>query len=103
LQFGGKFDVGGRWTGAHELHRLGKSADIRTDLYYYQNGSLQHRVGVPVRLPRTEPFNTPSGGLNPNSRLIGQREFERMCSNNRGRARIHLPNSREEHYHIDFE
>jgi hypothetical protein len=85
------------------LHRLGKSADIRTDLYYYdRNGQLQHRIGVPVRSPRTEPFNTPIGGLNPNSRLIRHRRFEQICRDNYGTAAIHSPNTTNEHYHIEF-
>jgi hypothetical protein len=85
------------------LHRLGKSADIRTDLYYYdRNGQLQHRIGVPVRSPRTEPFNTPSGGLNPNSRLIRHLRFEEICEEHQGRARTHGDSTTNEHYHIEF-
>ena len=106
LPNGGKFDHSSLspWRGPHADHREGRDIDIRTDLYFYNiQGQLQHRIGVPVRYPRDEPFNTPGGGLNPNSTLVYDLDFERICRTNNGRARIHNDNTTNEHYHIDFD
>ncbi|MEX2189439.1 MAG: hypothetical protein WEB33_01945, partial [Bacteroidota bacterium] len=103
LPFGGGFDINGLWAGAHETHRTGTDSDIRSDLFYFLNNALDHRIGIPVRLPRNEPFNTPSGALNPRSRLVRNTAFERMCRANGGEAEIHLANTRLEHYHINFD
>ena len=105
LPFGGKFDVNGSWRGAHQTHREGKDVDIRTELYYYNSqGQIVHRDGgIPIRTPRTEPFNLPNnGGQNANSSLIGNKKFEKICRRHNGTPHIHLPNSKYEHYHLDF-
>lgn len=103
LPLGGQFDINGQWGGAHETHRTGRDSDIRTDLFYYLNNSLLHRVGIPARSPRGEPFNTSDGQLNPQSRLLGNTTFEQLCRANGGEPDIHLENTRQEHYHIDFD
>jgi murein endopeptidase len=45
LPYGGLFDVNGDWKTPHKTHRIGKSADIRTEL-------PGRRTGAPVRTPR---------------------------------------------------
>ncbi len=103
LPLGGKFDVNAKWTGAHETHRTGHDVDIRTDLFYYDTlGQLIHRIGVPVRAPRSEPFNTSSGSINTQSILEINRHFARFCSENGGIPDIHYDNTIDEHCHIDF-
>ncbi len=105
LPHGGKFDVEGSWTGAHETHRTGRDVDIRTDLFFFRNGPLQHRIGIPIRRPRNLPFNMIDNEeqLNAQSRLVGNLIFERFCREQNAAAAIHLPNSRFEHYHLDFD
>ena len=105
LRFGGEFDVYGNWASPHQSHRKGDDVDIRTDLFFYDTTThqLKHRIGVPVRSPRTEPFNTVDGSINPQSRLTGNTEFGRFCRENGGTADIHFSNTTNEHYHIDFD
>jgi hypothetical protein len=103
LPFGGKFDVKGKWEGAHDLHRLGKSADIRTELRYYdERGQVHQRTGIPVRSPRSEPFNLPNLEINTRSLLTAHPKFEQICADNKGIAQLHNRNTTNEHYHIEF-
>jgi hypothetical protein len=108
LPYGGKFDVNGKWKGDHSEHRTGEDIDIRTDLVYYYHNVLNHRIGIPIRFPRIEPLNVPNNypneklELNNNSILTYNRKFEEYCEQNSGKARIHNPNTINEHYHIDY-
>ena len=105
LPLGGKFDVNGKWHGAHQTHREGKDIDIRTELSYYNGiGQIIYRDGgVPIRIPRTETFNLNNGQLNTKSILIGNKKFEKICRRYSSSPHIHRKNSAFEHYHIDFD
>ena len=108
LPFGGKFDVNGTWLAPHATHREGRDVDVRSELHFYprNSGTIVHRRGVPMRVPRNEPANLPNNSNfipNPNSRLQEFRPFVTICDDNHGEAHIHDGNSTNEHYHIDFD
>ena len=82
LPLGGGFDVGGHWdqdllpdSSGHQLHRLGRSVDVRTNPY--------HRDGVPINekdeLQDLVRVHDPSATI-----------------------QIHSPNKRNQHFHIEF-
>lgn len=104
LIFGGLFDAKNVWITPHDTHRIGKDADIRTELYYYdKNAQLIHKEGVPIRIPRKESFNYSDGKtINPNSILVYNPKFEEICKKNNGFAKVHSPYTTNEHYHIKF-
>ena len=103
LHYGGKFDVEGKWANAHERHRLGNSVDLRTELKYFDKHNVFHeRQGIPVRSPRSESLNYPTGEINKKSKLIKNPKFEQICADHHGTAQIHNQNTSNEHYHVEF-
>jgi hypothetical protein len=88
LPYGGLFDVNGNWHRPHGTHRTGRDTDIRTEL----PGS---RTGVPVRTPR-------NAANWQNTVLIRNGDFEQICDARGFFADIHLGNTEQEHYHLDF-
>ncbi|OGU57349.1 MAG: hypothetical protein A2V66_03150 [Ignavibacteria bacterium RBG_13_36_8] len=95
LPYGGKFDISGKWSGEHSLHRVGRSLDIRTELPGLRSSEQYQTRGVFVRVPR----NATNWR---NTTLVYNRDFERVCGNHGGTATIHSPNTTNEHYHIEF-
>jgi len=88
LPYGGLFDKYGNWQPPHNAHRIGKSADIRTEFPW-------EREGVPIRSPRKSLDK---------KHIIGNRRFERICRRWGSEPDIHGEyGTIEEHYHLEFQ
>ena len=87
LPYGGLFDKDGNWKPPHGLHRVGESADIRTEFPW-------EREGVPIRTPRKSLEI---------EHIIGNEDFEDICLSRGTRPRIHGEKGTiDEHYHLEF-
>ena len=107
LPFGGKFDVNGKWNGAHQTHRKGRNVDIRsyrittsnqTDYYVDINQNGVYDAGV-------DEFHKNTGhAVPPNYKFIDDltQSIRAICQSYHEQPVLEHPNKTGEHFHLNY-